>query len=33
MDLLNYFMSSLLENLVNNISFYFIDIIDEKKST
>jgi len=25
MDLLNYFMSELLENLINDMDFYFVD--------
>jgi hypothetical protein len=31
MDLLNYFMSELLENLINDMGFYFIDCLIKKK--
>lgn len=30
-DLLNYFMNELLENLINDFGFYFIDCLIEKK--
>lgn len=31
MDLLNYFMSELLQNLLNDMNFYFVDNMVEKK--